>query len=117
MTDDVDDPEDLEDLEDLEDPDTTDEYPVPPPDPEAILGEDWNEDAGTPGSDPRHLDPAGDLAAAFESGGIDAELAEDADREELREFVERVEAGEFDADPGLEATVRIVRSLLNDAPE
>lgn len=72
---------------------------------------------GVPDSDPRHIDPAGDIAEAFENGEIDAELVDvENDREELEEFVERAEAGEFDlrADPGLEATVRIVRALLDD---
>jgi len=31
----------------------------------------------------------------------------------MREFLDRVDAGEYDVDPGLEATVRIVRSLLD----
>ena len=72
---------------------------------------------GVPDSDPRHIDPAGDIAEAFENGEIDAELVDvENDREELEAFVERAEAGEFDlrADPGLEATVRIVRALLDD---
>ena len=67
---------------------------------------------GIPDSDPRHLDPAGDIADLVESGEFDIDLADDQDPEELREFVERAEAGEFGADPGLEATVRIARSLL-----
>ena len=70
-------------------------------------------DAGVPDSDPRHLDPAGDLADAVESGEFDIDLAEDQSDAELREFLERVEAGEFEPDPGLEATVRIVRALLD----
>jgi hypothetical protein len=70
------------------------------------------DDDGVPDSDPRHIDPAGDLADAVEDGEFDISLAEDQDPEELREFVERAEAGEFGADPGLEATVRIARSLL-----
>ena len=83
------------------------------------MTEDTDEDGspGVPDSDPRHIDPAGDIADLFESGEIDAELVDLAnDREELEEFVERAEAGEFDlrADPGLEATVRIVRALLDD---
>ena len=69
----------------------------------------------TPDTDPRHIDPAGHMADLFESGEIDAELVDLAnDREELEEFVERAEAGEFDADPGLEATVRIVRAMLEN---
>ena len=35
------------------------------------------------------------------------------DAEDLREFVERAEAGEFGADPGLQATVRIARVMLD----
>jgi hypothetical protein len=60
--------------------------------------------------------PAGEIADAFEAGEVDATLAADADREQLREFVADAEAGEYDlrADPALEATVRIVRSLLDD---
>ena len=54
------------------------------------------------------------MADLVESGGVDMELAADADRGELREFLEAVDRGEYDADPGLEATVRIVRSLLED---
>ena len=69
---------------------------------------------GVPDTDPRHLDPAGDLADLVESGEFDIELADDQDADELRELVERAEAGEFDADPGLEATVRIARALLGD---
>lgn len=74
-------------------------------------------DAGVPDSDPRHLDPAGDLADAVESGEFDIEIAEEQSEAELREFLERVEAGEFEPDPGLEATVRIVRSLLDETDE
>ena len=73
-------------------------------------------DAGVPDSDPRHLDPAGDIADLVESGEFDIQLAEEQSEEELREFVRKAEAGEFDlrADPGLEATVRIARALLED---
>jgi hypothetical protein len=72
-------------------------------------------DDGVPDSDPRHLDPAGDLADAFESGGLqDATVADEADREDLREWLERAEAGEFGSDPGVEATARIVRALLDE---
>lgn len=69
---------------------------------------------GVPDADPRHIDPAGDLADLVESGAIDVELAEEQDREDLRAFLDRVEAGEYEADPGLEATVRIVRALLDE---
>ena len=44
-------------------------------------------------------------------------ISDPADPDELREFLEAVEAGEYDADPGLEATVRIVRPLLDDVDE
>ena len=74
-------------------------------------------EASVPDSDPRHLDPAGDLADAVESGDLDLSLDPDQDTEELREFLDRVEAGEFDADPSLEATARIVRSILDDVDE
>jgi len=72
-------------------------------------------DAGVPDSDPRHIDPAGDLADLVESGEFDIELAEDGqDAEDLRAFLNAAERGEIAADPGTEATVRIVRSLLDD---
>jgi hypothetical protein len=69
---------------------------------------------GVPETDPKHIDPAGDLADLFESGQLGATVADDADREELEEWLEQAEAGEFGADPGIEATVRIVRSLLEE---
>jgi len=72
------------------------------------------DDAGVPDSDPRHIDPAGDLADAVESGDLDLTLADDQDAEDLRAFLDAVDAGEIDADPATEATVRIVRSLLDD---
>lgn len=82
------------------------------------MTDDESDDAGAPGptpdTDPRHLDPAGDLADLFESGELGATVDDDADREELEEWLARAEAGEFGADPGVEATVRIVRSLLDD---
>jgi hypothetical protein len=73
-----------------------------------------DDDAGVPDSDPRHLDPAGDLADLFESGSLRASVDDDADREELEEWLAQAEAGEFGADPGVEATVRIVRALLDE---
>jgi len=72
------------------------------------------DDAGVPDSDPRHIDPAGDLADAVESGDLDLTLADDQDAEDLRAFLDAVDAGEIEADPATEATVRIVRSLLDD---
>ena len=74
-----------------------------------------DDEPGVPDSDPRHIDPAGDLADAVESDAFDIELGDDQDEAELHEFLERVEAGGFEADPGLEATVRIVRSILDDS--
>ena len=76
---------------------------------------DQGQHASVPESDPDHIDPAGHMADLVESGTVDLELDADADREQLREFLRRAEAGEFGrADPGLVATVRIVRSLLDE---
>lgn len=79
-----------------------------------MTDDDRDGDVGVPDSDPRHIDPAGDLADAVERGDLEFELDEDQDVDELREFLERAEAGEFGADPSVGATVRIVRSLLDD---
>ena len=80
--------------------------------------EDTPDDVATPDTDPRHIDPAGDLADAVETGDLEVSLADDQSVDELREFVERAEAGEFDpVDPGLEAQVRIARSLLDDVDD
>lgn len=58
-------------------------------------------------------DPAGDLAALFESGDI--ELAYDTDTDELREFVEAAERGALGpVDAEMEAKVRIARAMLSD---
>ena len=83
------------------------------------MTDDESDGAGVPDSDPRHLDPAGDIADLVESGEFDISLAEGQSEEELREFVRKAEAGEFDlrADPGLEATVRIARALLEEDGE
>lgn len=75
---------------------------------------DASDGPGVPDTDPETIDPAGHMADLVESGAVDMELAADADRDELREFLDAVDRGEYDADPGLEATVRIVRSLLED---
>ncbi|MFC7175519.1 hypothetical protein ACFQL0_22665 [Haloplanus litoreus] len=56
-------------------------------------------------------------AHLVESGEFDIELEDDQDVDELREFIERAEAREFGADPGVEATVRIARALLEDADD
>ena len=75
-------------------------------------------DGPVPESDPRHIDPAGDLADAVENGDLDLSLADDTDAEELRAFVDAAEAGELGpVDPGLEAQVRIVRALLDDGSD
>ena len=83
--------------------------------------DEWDEldgDVATPDTDPRHIDPTGDLADAVETGDLEVSLADDQSVDELREFVERAEAGEFDpVDPGLEAQVRIARSLLDDVDD
>ena len=76
---------------------------------------DADAEGPTPESDPRHLDPAGDFADFFEESDVSVSLDDDTDAEELREFVERAEAGELGpADPGLEAVVRITRAVLDD---
>jgi hypothetical protein len=68
-----------------------------------------------PDSDPRHIDPAGDLADAVESGDLDLSLADGQDAADLRAFVDAAERGELGpVDPGLEAQVRIARALLAD---
>ena len=79
-------------------------------------GDDTDDaDGPVPESDPRHIDPAGDLADAVENGDLDLSLADDQDADELRAFVDAAEAGELGpVDPGLEAQVRIVRALLDD---
>ncbi|AEN07938.1 hypothetical protein Halar_0003 (plasmid) [halophilic archaeon DL31] len=56
---------------------------------------DPEDDDGVPDSDPRQIDPAGDMADLVESGELDMALAEDQD-------------------PGVEATVRIARAILDD---
>lgn len=79
------------------------------------MTDDDADTAGVPDADPRHLDPAGDLADAVESREFDMQLADDQDAEDLRQFLDAVDAGEYDpVDPALEATVRIVRELLDD---
>ena len=71
-----------------------------------------------PESDPQHIDPAGDLADAVESGDLDLSLTDDQDAEEIRAFVEAAESGELGPiDPGLEPQVRIARALFNDLDE
>jgi hypothetical protein len=83
------------------------------------MTDDDTEEGGVPDSDPRHIDPAGDIADAVESGAFNIQMAEEQSEEELREFVRKAEAGEFDlrADPGLEATVRIARAILEQSDD
>jgi hypothetical protein len=71
-----------------------------------------SEDAGTPDSDPDHLDPAGDLADSIESNELNVELSEDQDPEDLREFIKSVENSDQPTDPGTNATVRMARAIL-----
>ena len=78
---------------------------------------DTDDDAGVPDTDPRHIDPAGDVAEFMEGASFDVDLGDETDVDELREFVERAEAGEFGADPGVEATVRIARAVLESATD
>jgi len=69
--------------------------------------------AGTPDTDPRHVDPAGDVADMLEDELTDAELGDDTDVDDLRAFVDAAERGEFGSvDPALEAQVRIARAIL-----
>lgn len=74
---------------------------------------DRDQDAGVPDSDPRQIDPAGDVADLLEDHMTDAELGDDTNADDLRAFVDAAEAGEFGpANPGLEATIRVARSIL-----
>jgi len=76
------------------------------------------DDVGVPDSDPKHIDPAGDIADALEDQLADAELEGDTDPDDLRAFIDAAERGEFGpADPGLEAQVRIARSILEAAED
>ena len=73
-------------------------------------------EAGVPDSDPDHLDPAGDVADLVEANVSDVDLDADTDAEDLRAFIDAAESGAFGpVDPGLEATVRIARALLEHA--
>lgn len=75
--------------------------------------DDRADDVGVPDSDPDHIDPAGDIADALEDQLAGAELTGDTDPDDLRAFIDAAERGEFGpADPGLEAQVRIARSVL-----
>lgn len=54
------------------------------------------------------------MTDAIKSGQSDISLAEEQSEAEIWEFLEQVDAGEFEPAPSLEATVRIVRTLLDD---
>ena len=67
---------------------------------------------------PDHLDPAGDVADLVEKNVSGVDLDDDTDAEDLRAFIDAAESGEFGpVDPGLEATVRIARALLENVDE
>lgn len=89
--------------------------PMDTGDPMADTG-DGQDHTGVPDTDPRHIDPAGEFAAAVEHGEFDLALQQidDADRVALEDFLDRAEAGEFGTTPGVEAVVRIVRALLDE---
>ena len=73
---------------------------------------------GVPDSDPAHIDPAGDLADAVESGELEVSLANDQDADDLREFIDAAESGDLGpVTPDLEAQVRIARALLSDVDD
>jgi len=76
-----------------------------------------DDDPGIPDSDPKHIDPAGDVADLLESGELDVQLSADQDPEELREFIQRVENSDEPTDPGTNATVRMARALLEQTDD
>jgi hypothetical protein len=81
-------------------------------------GDDVDGVDGVPDSDPEHIDPAGDLADAVESGELEVSLADDQDADDLREFIDAAESGELGSiTPDIEAQVRIARALLSDVDD
>ena len=79
---------------------------------------DESDESGVSDSDPDHLDPAGDVADLVEKNVSGVDLDDDTDAEDLRAFIDAAESGEFGpVDPGLEATVRIARTLLENVDE
>jgi hypothetical protein len=76
-----------------------------------------DDDPGIPESDPKHIDPAGDVADLLESGDIDVQLSAEQDPEELREFIKTVENSDEPVDPGTNATVRMARALLEQTED
>ena len=82
------------------------------------MTDDESDESGVPDSDPDHLDPAGDVADLVEKNVSGVDLDDDTDAEDLRAFIDAAESGEFGpVDPGLEATVRIARTLLENVDE
>ena len=82
------------------------------------MTDDESDESGVPDSDPDHLDPAGDVADLVEKNVSGVDLDDDTDAEDLRAFIDAAESGEFGpVDPGLEATVRIARALLENVDE
>ena len=82
------------------------------------MTDDESDESGVPDSDPDHLDPAGDVADLVETNVSGVDLDDDTDAEDLRAFIDAAESGEFGpVDPGLEATVRIARTLLENVDE
>jgi asparagine synthetase B (glutamine-hydrolysing) len=75
------------------------------------------EDAGTPDTDPDHIDPAGDIADLLEEGEHDVQLSPDQDPDELREFIQHIEETDEPTDAGTNAMVRIAKTMLEDADE
>jgi len=76
-----------------------------------------DDDPGIPDSDPKHIDPAGDVADLLDSGEVDVQLRADQDPDELREFIQRVENSDEPTDPGTHATVRMARALLEQTDD
>jgi len=72
------------------------------------------EDAGTPDTDPDHIDPAGDIADLLEDGDHDVQLSDNQDPEDLQEFIQHIEDSDQPADPGTNAMVRIAKTMLDD---
>jgi hypothetical protein len=76
-----------------------------------------DDDPGIPDSDPKHIDPAGDVADLLESGEADVQLSGDQDPDELREFIQHIENSDEPTDPGANATVRMARALLEQTDD
>jgi hypothetical protein len=71
---------------------------------------------GVPDKDPDVIDPVGDVADMFENAHV--ELSEGQDADELRDFIEAAENGDFgEIDAALEGQVRIARTILEDSSD